>query len=1396
MISELLVTGEEDYNSVRKITGKEEYKGLSYFKLLIFEAFARMACKSQESNQNPRTRTKLTISAVLKALQLVSFLWHWSMDISDWEDLRIFWKVLGYPRFDLFLMEIGAKNFMLYIATGFIWLTPSFLVLLGFFATRKKTESKGFKYLVSALVMFTYEVAYLPFGAYLAILLRHFLFGGTLTQYFDQIPETGIYKLPLIVVNLTVLLAFKYVYIVCTTEKNHFKTDNPYCISSTAFFERTELLKVVFVAFYAFSSPGLVYYIVFVCVSLLAWLQFVVYTPFYQKLTAKLVSGVYLYVGFLSFIFLTATLSDNSYSVILIAILITPLVLYMQNSVVEKRYQLFYFEPLGQLVSQDNLLKFELQLRPYMKKELTQDPKEVVRVLSNCLMHSSLKKQKMLPLWSTYYIYYSAENLKLAKLKFTQCLGCHSNFSDDFEEFKCKKLFKGSNYQESKGYKLVKSFILSEKILKKDKKFCLMLVSYWREFMASKPTLEKLEKMTKKLSRNLKKLLEMNYKMITKHPENSTSTRNFEEFAGYFIFEPKQQSTILSRCQLTRNFTEKAYENFKLNSPTNAILLLSGEPSSTGEITYANQIASELLKQPISNLIGSNIDNFIPPPFNIGHSKKMNLFLKKTLDAKFSVPENFIFMLKPTEIMQVKVKIKLLAFHSHPFFLVSFKKDETKSEIAIISDTGVITCHSLEFGSKLTPIGMGVIGTHINDYIPDLDLSTAEPFVPFQPEYLDLLIVPLDIKVQNSILKALLLVDDQEEINNWKTEEIGDHSPSKGYLSNHFKLSPGQNDHKNSVTFSEFAGSISYEELEKTHTQKLSSEHHESEPRTNFIEPSVPESSSASSQCLSQSKEGKKIIQKGFKSIRFYRWTVIISILTVLVTNSAIIFYIQNRISDSGSIDYLHNFDLLRLRVSCVATNARRAYHAYKLGDSNYEQASKDNIKNCLNELDVLMSQIEFESNWLKCPESKSHTMDIHFWEQSGKDSYDNLLNIVNEFSSQTAKFLEVDYESQAGKDSQYYIVINGIGSICGNLELALKDLKECEKEKVYDLDATVYLLLSVAVLVLLVCFGVLSWSSNIINYNSHQVWNFLRSNIAQSYFELKNSCLDRLSSLYEEILEDQPISSVNNKKEVNFRRSFKYIMRISVFLGFSCLYYLLMFLVVYRQCVNLLLIKPDYTSMLHDIQADLSLVDFWTREKVVSPYEGYKLVDLLPKSYIFESPEEEYQYFSDKITEELKFVKESEETGMLSSDTKKALLETTDSEVVGLTNGFVNGCTLYLLESSFVLSVNEESILDYMIEVEELHKALFTQGFEIIRMVDEDFSSQVSFQLNILILLAAGYTVCSVLMYYINFRPFLLQETQKLEDLSYMGILIPAERKYSKSRTSSGKALSTKINN
>ena len=131
-----------------------------------------------------------------------------------------------------------------------------------------------------------------------------------------------------------------------------------------------------------------------------------------------------------------------------------------------------------------------------------------------------------------------------------------------------------------------------------------------------------------------------------------------------------------------------------------------------------------------------------------------------------------------------------------------------------------------------------------------------------------------------------------------------------------------------------------------------------------------------------------------------------------------------------------------------------------------------------------------------------------------------------------------------------FFIVLNSMGEPYNKVLNAYNDVKNCESKNLNDLNTIKNYVIIIGIVVL--CCGFLSLAIYLIIIDKYLnlIWEILRTRIRNSFFQLRKNIENRISQIHEKIdfgNDDFDVDTLKNKQILNYRHSFKTIIRFSI---------------------------------------------------------------------------------------------------------------------------------------------------------------------------------------------------------------------------------------------------------
>jgi len=1356
---------------------------LTELKLYLFETFYFLFKSEKETSGSKNyQKSKFLFLRLLVLLQWLSFLWVWNMQLSSWTDYRAFWRALSYARFDTLCAEYNTLHFCTYFSLSLVVLCYSGLLLVGVLIYHNQKSPQALGFVLKGLLQFVCEVGYVPMVTLLLIVSKYTLEGETkVEEYFGEELESirmsrgwagaGIG-------GCLMLGVLKYLFVNLTTETRHCYSHHNITSKVSAKFH---LYKAVFdhfliLSYIVFSQTHINYVQVYsLLIGVVLFIQLVFKIPYYSptanKLEAYLIALFILQVV----LFQLCNLMDSAGVLFVLTIFVPIAFIVPVFNLIEYRYKLIQ-TTWSNLHLLETVYDLELRIRSFM---LEKDPQkalgeELLQNLCLCFDKSIFKGHKMLSIWTFHLCKYVLKDRKLALIKLSQSIPLEGTLEDSFQEFISKKSSKTVE-KECECLEFLCFIIKVQQITQKDKTLSLSLLDFWNEITSAAPTASSLEPKISKLCKKINNLKQLYTELIENYSKFEEVFQMYGSYLENLLFDPEKALVYYRKAETTRSSNAAALKDsteLKFYDKRNGILIVSGVKETIGEIIHVNKVACDILGATPNDVLGIDFSNLIPPPFDFKHFTKLKRFLKYA--TRSQVSSGYVIKLPDGHVKEVEVAVELTAYEGSPVYTVIFKPKEAKREIALISDSGVVYSHTPRFAELLGHPGEKLFWCSIESLVPGFQISKATP-----NEIWETIVQETRIgitygynTIASTTLHYLWLIDDPKQLKKMqklKTLDVHTKSFNKSELDasfcedQNFGLWEAQ---RNEVQFDNETKFISCNGLSEEENPPLKAEGNE-ELHSN-------QESSSSARSI-RNRKNQRIYDQSMKAIKVFQWILFFCIVVVLLTNSVILFSLNEEINHQLQNDYISKLSQLRSSVSRIGGLAR-SLHLNYLTQSKELNPVYEKIQQYSESIDQIATLAYIEQFTL-CDQSNSKDKHFSMWENylDSELTKTTFYNSLMKFNQHSKQLLNSVLGSPEFLEEVYFLTVNGQGPYYEDLTQALNNLVECEVENVKQLDTRITIFIAIGLSVLIVCLIILVPNAFKITESVRMFWENLKNLSEASAIELKQASINRLSELHEvKDLELEEKTHLNSKK-MEFKGLRKYLVRFCLLALFSVSYYLVSYFVFYNQIKILLETKPSYIKTIANQKDLLSELHFWSREALIhsSPemkeLSLYSVYSFLPFGTSLQSFDRVIQSI-DSETDKLFLNQNIHQMG---NQTKQLFFDKNDSAQKTLQKGVFQGY-LGLVEDYKNLIAEKQGLneLEYYEGVSEEFQEIL---IEFLNKANSESLEYISENESYLFMVTISYIFLTWVLFWFACIPLLKKEKRHLGYMKQIASLIPS---------------------
>ncbi|CAG9327539.1 unnamed protein product [Blepharisma stoltei] len=1327
------------------------------------------------------------ISNIISFSQMVTILWYPEMEIKNWNSYFGWWKVLGYFSFDTIFAALNVYQIAFYAFISQILLYTSAIIVFSFFNSLfNQSNWKLFKLFLTFpthILDIISTIGFIPTNLILIVTIKYSLFSHSnideyknLTQKDVDVGAVGIFLGIFSLIQLFCLCVFRELF---TADVRHsFAWNNIKSRSNSSFNVLLMIYKQLFIFMHvSMSSKKVWYYAIIMTFSGILALKVWKSEPYYNLITNVIQVSMMLGVMGISFNFLVGIWMDNSGIIALLSICVVPLALgiifyWMHKFSLKQSYKGTYLDEYT----------FELRLRKQLTSKNFKNFLQIYNKFSEIHKISQISKDKLLVVWEVNYCLFSAEDFSLAKIKLARMSQVHNSFEGEVQEQRIYQWFKINEKSISDENDFLSYLNELELAKKDDKALCKFLLDLWKEASIEKPKISKLEYLVKNSASLIKSVNSIYTKLLKeKHPKSyeiygSLLQNILYDFSrGKIILDKASQNSIIQEPKKIEKI-----ENFEEG---NGNILISANKDSFGVIVYINEIAAQMLKGTVTNILENNIIQYIPSPYNENHLEIMKKFVDNCTGPEIFKNYSWFTMDCQGYLNESYTLIKLTALREDLFFMVSMKPISSSHQVALISEDGTIYCHSDLFANALDLPNQFINYQNILSYIPkffELELFEPELIVGKQA-----IAVVHGIKYfKKSEVHYAILITDKSEITEWLQKSTYEQREFFGQLTNRSIINePKQNDTKiptdhddDRVYKRKSNASIT------TFIDDVEDSNNLEKCRHKFEELGSNISFQVSSYNFINSKE-KSIINQSEQSLRKFKLVLFFSIISVLITNVAIIIYIADAVNHSRSINTFNDLGIILYRIASAAENSRLIDLAisYNHTEVSYYTSMLEQTRSDL--LTYQSTLYKHYEDWSYCDSSKIIMLDIiPIWDFNNNEEprriFMNLYDALSEFIGHINSMIGNVKNSENYTNDLQFLVANGLGEAFYMSNSSLNGLVNCEIDRISTIGTFTIVLDVIGASILGICMAFLVFYILFISKKYNNLWNFIREKIYACYYELIKNCKDRLALVHNEELEEVDIPLRKKYKRISINIRMRYITRLALFISLTGIYYSLVHGIMYPDVEEYLKKRPQIMYIYVQRRAIIPKIGFFAREAALDDQEK-QLKQLIPKSLSFPNANNE---LAEAITIFMKCTHSFMwNRKYLPAMMRTSLFEHGSSPIYQSNLGSIWWTNLLMFEASALQKYDSEKMSQLWI-LTRRYTELQLMMARVFSVIDEGSKEMISDRLSDIVNTAIIYIVLSVFLYLLYFLPYLSREISKLNRLKVILSIIPIKGKANES--------------
>ncbi|CAG9327156.1 unnamed protein product [Blepharisma stoltei] len=1384
------------------------------FKSAFFEVFIYSYSTGRKGKKISFTKQIVfVVMNIIFCLQTISFLWSPELSIKHWNKTYWIWENLGYTRFDNFCATVDISITCLGFSGIFLLFCIAEVLALTILFYLKIAIPQRFAFIPRFTLSILCSIFQIPIVALFMITLKYNLFTyQNIKEYHDNNSTDKLKISSSFIIPIILLLAANFIIAICkimfSGEIRHKYAEFNISARSHSEYQKLIIIQNYFLIFLyvTLQNDHFIYFqIIFLLVSFQFFLIIYRKAPYYSRFAKFVISCQYLSNCLVSSFFLLGYLIDDPHSIYLMSIILTPLgILLLGHFYINsrtKKQDLKWFLAKNRTL---NPFDFEIHMRKFLLNPTDKNIDDIIKIFAISYLKTKIWKNKIFIIWEANFCFFTMEDPSLAKFKLSKALYADSSIEGDFRVHQCLIWF-SENDKLNEEAKFLYYLNKLEQAKKEDEVLCMKLMQLWSEISSASPRLKKLNNQITKICKSLSIVQTLYTELVVKFNKSVEPYVLYGTFLQSIMLESDKSQQLLSKQEsLTKQYFQshlKEINQFNFYDEKNGILLVSCEKETLGEIRYVNVSAAQTLHTKIKDLVGSNFSSLFPSPFDVHIVRCLYKHAHLSTNSELQLPATLFIKNASGFLIEVNIKILLVAIDCWPFLLMIFKEKISKSHFAVISEKGIIHDYSMNFAEFVNH--KGIYGTKINKILPNIDITKNPPFTPaFTKLHGENIAVIWGYKeITEFKMNYLVLINDDEEILQWmkssefygrenhkkrfslKQEFDEDASIAKVNFNEVIDYSPCLKYGDVSISYESNDTLLKSEEEDETTTITQVPVKRERERELSLYEKSLTGTvQSQSSLSLSRSAYGVQILFTLSKKIKIFNIFLILSILAIIITNSAVLIYSAQEVANANNFDALIYISKIQNSFCDLSAHARALYAAYFLGRN---EAAMDfqitNIEENINILtDIHSNLLSNLTDWKTCSIYEIFTDNlVPVWTGENLDELQkiNLIDTISQFIKHSESIISAWNDGIVLVSSIRFIALNGMSGPFHYCKSSISSLVSCEKNDIESLSDKIDTLLATGLIMFCICMLILIPFSYTVDTKLSNFWNHIKVATHESYSELKHACINRLSNIHGalEIIPHEHTSKLRAGPR-DFRNLWRYIWRIAILFVLALGFYLIIRFAIYEKCSDYLTARPEFLMIFANRKIYITIMFFWQGEAWLKNSSSQDSLDLfLNNHYEFNQQFIEYLKVYKLVEISSKKLRDKKFSDFFSGEFTKKLFESHDSTDPYNNYGIYSAYWIALFDGFYFIGQDKSSLVTLKMMMDE-HINLELGWEDTVDYANTKSKEMISDKLIEMIITTCLYFFVSISLYAMFYVPYLKSEQEKIKKMRMIASLIPLQ--------------------
>jgi PAS domain-containing protein len=854
-------------------------------------------------------------------------------------------------------------------------------------------------------------------------------------------------------------------------------------------------------------------------------------------------------------------------------------------------------------------VEFELYLRVKLASCNTSAAKSSIQDHFNQFRKRSSEHDKMLDISEVNFCVDILSDPKLACVKMANLLRPGFSIEAAYHEYCLREhLSKKSLKSEESTY--LEFTIKLDEVRKLDQQITVSSCKMWNEFTFERPNTETLAQYYDFVDRHADVVDAKFDEIIKAHPQARLVYSLYSTYLSVVMKEADEAKLIILKAAKLEAHQMKESRNlkdFSYYDETNGILIVDTHPDNFAKIVYSNERAAAIFGVSFDTFIGTDLNSYIPPPYNRRHRETMQHFVRTCRKTTLELPFNLFVYTQAKYLKDCSIVIKITAVNSYPIFLAAVVDRPITKEIALLSSDGQIYSHSQGLPDYLGLEQRRLDGYSIEELVP-IEFDQLEEFVAFavMKGSIEVKMAYAITMVNKLVLRVLFFFISDDEYMSWIK---GTNQAAIADLKRFLEV-----DQVLANTPQTFELEVP-KQLKSVRVRNDRSTAIDNERVKNSATGSPMKSSSSSSTLeLSKSKKRHKKAYDKFKlALKAGRLCTYSCAAVVVLANFGIMITAVIRVN---GLRQFRTFEVLcdvTYETLFLGLNARflnLASHGTELMSVESIQA---NIKETSSSLDDNIRLLEDSDATIKDFGMKDiYSNDyVRQWKLINRQptfSHKNIIDFGKDLLASANVLANMQVEQAALTNPDVFMLYrNGLAEGYKKLNSTTREYMDREINLIEQVEAEVLIIYAVSISLISICFLVTVLSVFRLQHTFNLLWEQQTNFTPAQALEAKMNLVDRLTSFYGEDLVSSLQHTENHDRRKRKRVESKVSVRLSIWrplllklgllLGMTVLCFIVFYFVCFLNLRNALVDYSHRIQLTNQIKVSCVSVIVWAEE-------------------------------------------------------------------------------------------------------------------------------------------------------------------------------------------------------